>query len=1025
MSNIKTKTAKVSLITCSVLSALVASSLQAQEKSEQTIEKIFVTGSRISSSASLSATSPILSIGGDDIRGSGQIDIGTLLRESPQLQASLPGSFSAFSGEPLGASLLDLRSLGEERTLVIEDGRRHIAGIEGTGAVDVNTISTALLGNVEVLTGGASAIYGADAVSGVVNFSLRDASSFDGTEIRLQTGVTDDGDANEFYFSIADGVASNKGSMVFALEYQSTSPVFARDRDFAGSGLFTQVANSASVQDAFGVDGRFANVLVPDQRLPISSASGVISLSGSAFNDVFDSGGALGCGNFLGSAAVPSCQTTGADGFTRAYNPGDVFVGPFAASGGDGVPVEPDLELILPESDRVLVQAVGNYELHDAVNFFVNTKFVMTETIETNQVNGFNDDIPIALDNPFIPANLQGQINGLFAEGVPVNLVMSRDVLDNTTNPNPIADRKSFRIVTGFEGYIPGTSIDYEIFYNFGRTAADITTNVRLEDRYFAAIDAVIDPSSGNIVCRSDLDSSAIPPSSPFPAANADFAFNTFSAGDGSCVPVNLFGENSISAEAAAFIFQPDISRNDLEQQNFVAVLSGDTGDFFELPAGAIGFALGYEYRKESSSFRPGNFGAAGLTFGSQDSQAGPINPSDGEYSVDELFIEVRVPLLDDVFLADMLEVSGAFRTSDYDPYGRFNTWNVGSRWAPVESLTFRATYSEATRVPNINEAFAPTFLATLGAEQDPCNQNFLLAGSEFRLQNCIALIGDAVANGTYDSTNFLSAFVPGTTGGNENLNPEQAETITVGVVWAPTTEFGGAFDGFTATLDYYDIRINGLIDSLTGFQIAQNCVDAPTINNVFCDAVQRDATNGFITDFQSGFINLAAVETSGIDFQFGYKIDLAESFNGKGEVALSINGTRFLEQDETRDESAPDEITDVLGTFGIPKWIVNANIDYTLGDYVFGIRGRYEDDQLVTDLEIDDLISNPDFINVTNTGDAFVLDVSLSYSYSDSVEFFGGINNALEAEPFIGSLGRPAGPRGRFMYFGMNFQFK
>ena len=1015
----------VTALACAVASALALNSgvVSAQEEptiEEKDVEKVVVTGSRVAQDSSLEAASPVLAIGAGDIKTSGQIDLGAMLRESPQLQASLPGSFSAFNGTPLGASLLNLRNLGSERTLVMENGRRHVSGIEGTGSVDVNTISTALMRNVEVLTGGASAVYGADAVTGVVNFNMRSGASFDGLEVRTQSGVSDEMDANEFFLSIANGFSTDKGDLVFAIEYQETSPVFARDRDFAGSGLFRRVANTSATQAAFGVDPRFANTWVPDYRLPISSDRGVISLTGSAFGDVAGSGGTVGCST-IGASMIPTCQVVGDNGL-RPYNPGDVYIGAFDASGGDGVPGSPDSELILPESKRILVQAVANYEINEYVNFFIDTKFVQSETKETNQVNGFNDDIPISLDNPFIPAELLSQINQLEAEGESVSLVMSRDVLDFNATSNPEAQRKTFRVVTGFEGYIPNTELEYEVFYNYGRTDADITSRQRIEDRYFAAIDAVIDPATGNAVCRSDLDSSALPPTSPFPTVNGNFGFLTFQPGDGSCVPVNLFGKDSISVEAANFIFQPGTDQNDIVQENFLAVVSGTSADLFELPAGPIAFAVGYEWRRESSEFTPNTFSALGLTFGELDSRAGPTNPSDGEYDVSEYFMEATIPLLEGMTFAERLELRAAYRSSDYDPYGTHDAWTVGSMWSPVETFSVRATYSEAVRVPNINEAFAPTFAATLGAGDDPCNQNFIGAGSEFREANCIALIGNAVADGSYDSTNFLSAFVAGTTGGNPDLDPEEAETLTVGTVWRPDGEFDGLFDGLVVTLDYYNIQIDGLIDSLTGFDIASNCVDAPTINNQFCDAVDRDASNGFITNFRSGFINLAAVETSGIDFRVDYGFDLAELAQTDGRIEFSINGTNFLKNDEVRDVSAPDEVTDVLGTFTRPEWIVNMNVDYLIGDFVIGWRGRYEGDQLLPGLENQDIESNPDFISQTHTGSAVVHDFSLSYNFKDNLEVYGGINNAFEEDPYLGTLSRPAGPRGRFYFVGVNY---
>jgi outer membrane receptor protein involved in Fe transport len=719
----------------------------------------------------------------------------------------------------------------------------------------------------------------------------------------------------------------------------------------------------------------------------------------------------------LGAAQIPECQTIGADGVLRAFNPG-IFSGPFEASGGDGVPTNPDDELLFPDSKRFLFQSIGRYDVSDYVSFFVDAKYVSTRTQESNQVNGFNDDIPIALDNPFIPSELLAQVNTLQAEGLTPSIAVSRDVLDLTARSNPDAERSTVRIVAGIEGVIPKLDFDYEVSYNYGRTDADITSRLRLEDRYFAAIDAVTDPNTGDIVCRSELDPTAVPPTSPFPAANGNFGFLTFQPGSGACVPANILGSNTLSQEAADFIFQPVTEINEIEQENIVAVISGDLANYFSLPAGPIGFATGYEYRRETSSSQPGNFAAAGLTFGTQDSQAGPTLPSSGAYSVDEFFIELEVPILEGVFLAESLGINGAYRNSNYDVYDTTDTWSVGSIWQPTSSINIRATYSEAVRVPNIGEAFSPTFLATLGATQDPCNQNFVNNGTEFREANCIALIGQSVADGTFDSTNFLSAFVPGTSGGNPLLEPEEAETLTIGVVYRPTDDFGGVLDGLVITADYYDIEIDGLIDSLTGFQIAQNCVDLPTLDNQFCDAIDRDPTDGFITDFRSGLINLGSVQTRGVDFRADYGFDIA-----KARLDFTINGTRFLGEEQVRDPSAPDEVVQVLGQFGNPKWIVNFTADYTIGDLNFGWQGRFESNQFLPGLEQANFEGDngDNFVNVRDTGTAFVHDLTVNYSISEKIGVYAGVNNILEEEPFLGALSRPAGPRGRFFFVGLN----
>ncbi len=1018
--------AAASVLALAAASAAVAQDESAEESGqEEASERVVVTGSRLAVDSTLNSAGPVVSLGGDEIRDSGEVDIGALLRESPQLQSSLPSSFSAFNGTPLGASLLDLRGLGTQRTLVLEDGRRHVAGIEGTAAVDVNNISTALLDRVEVLTGGASSIYGADAVSGVVNFIMRDGSDFDGMEFRGQAGISDNGDAGEFFVSFANGfeTADGRGSVVFAVEHQQTDGIDAGERDFAGFGRSFLSPNNP---DATGIpdsdNGGFDNVWIPDLRLPISSASGIIALGdgntdgfSSAFVEVVLSGGQPGC-DIIGNG-IPRCQIFD-NGTLRPYVPGDIYLEPFFASGGDGVSAEPDDEQLLPDTNRVLFQGRSTYEITPSIEAFIDAKFVTTRTTETNQVNGFNDDIPIALDNAFIPDALAAQISQLQGEGIDPIIAMSRDVLDTTTRSNPLARRQSFRIVGGIQGTIEQFNMNYELSYNYGRTDADITSRARIEDRYFAAIDAVVDPESGEIVCRSDIDpNAAVPPASTFPAQNSNFQISTFIPGEGQCVPVNLFGANSISQEAADFIFQETTSKNDIEQRDFLATLAGDSSLIFSLPAGPIDYAVGYEYREEVSRFSPDPIVRAGLTFGSINSNGGPTNPLDGRYEVSELFGELRVPIVRDLPFAEQVEVSGAYRYSEYDSYEETDTWNISGRWSFVDSFTLRSTVSRTVRIPNISEAFGPITTAFIGAGDDPCNPNFIGGGSEFRAANCALLIPNIE---DYNSTNFVSARIPGSTGGNPDLEPESADTLTVGGVWAPAGEFGGLFDGFVITADYYDIEIEGLIDSLSAFNIASNCVDLPNINNQFCNAVDRDPTFGFITDFRSGLINLGSVKTTGVDWRVDYSFDTPNVFGASSAVRLNTQGTRFITDEEVRDPTQPDDVVDVLGEATRPEWIVNFNADWELSDLTFGWQGRYESSQLLTGIS-NGSATDPTFANILENDGAFVHDLSVNFQLNEQFEIYGGVNNVLEEEPYLGSLSRPTGPRGRFFFIGLN----
>ncbi|MDP3495579.1 MAG: TonB-dependent receptor [Hyphomonadaceae bacterium] len=1006
------------LVTSSCLSALViATPAFAQEppapapQAESGSDVIVVTGSRISTDSATSAASPVQVIGGDDIATSGETDVSVLLRESPSLQSSVPATFSAFNAadtedSDLGVGLLNLRSLGIERTLVLQNGRRHVPAVAGQAAVDVSTIPVSLLDRVEVLTGGASSIYGADAVSGVVNFILRSGRDFDGMEVRAQAGISSENDAEEFFLSIADGFdfAEGRGDFVYGLEYANSSPVYAGDRDFAGSGIRSFVPNSPELAAFLGVSPDAANTFAPNLTLPISSRYGIIAI-GDGFASAFGEVASSSDGTFgtIGAANVPVVQIFD-NGTLRPYNAGDIFVDPFNAVGGDAIATTPDLELILPESERFLFNANSTYAINDSLNFFTETKFVYSNTYDSIQVNGFNDDIPISLDNPYIPAALRAQLDALADEGIDPVIAMSRDTLDRDVLPKVNAERTTFRVVSGFSGELP-FGWDYELSYNFGRSDAKIkNSNTRLDDRFFAAVDAVIDPDTGQTVCRSDLDPTAIPPVSPFPAPREGFF--TFSPGDGQCKPINLFGENAITGAGADFAFVSTMDNTTVQQQAILATLSGDTEMFFSLPGGPIGWAVGAEWRKEKSEFFPDPLNTAGFTFGA--TSGGPTFPSGGGTDVTEAFIEVRAPILADQPFVELLEVSGSARTSDYSTIGETETWSVGGRYSPHPWITLRGTIAEAVRAPNIGELFAPLQPASIGADDDPCNPNFINAGTEFRAANC----AEFVAPG-YNSTDYLSAFVSGVSGGNVDLLPETAKTKTFGFVFEPED----MLTGLRVIVDYYDIEITGAVDALAAFDIASACVDLPSVNNQYCAQIDRDPTNGFITGFRSGQINLGSLETKGVDFSATYDFVLPGTW---GEMRVGAAGTNFLKYDEFQDPTDLTVFEDRLGEFAIPEWIVNFSADWMFGDFTFGWNGRYEHEQLLPGISNADIESDPDFADPFSADATFVHDLSVDYQFNEKLKLYGGVNNVLNEEPLIGTLSRPAGPRGTFFFVGL-----
>ncbi len=994
--------------------ALGAGAYAQDADGEESIEEVVVTGSRIIR-RDIDAPSPVTVIGAVDIRDSGETDISKLLREIPSLNGSLTATGSVNTTvagtlvDDAGVGRLNLRNLGTNRTLVLVNGRRHVSAVQGSSAVDTSTIPIALIERVETTTGGGSSIYGADAVSGVINFIMKD--DFEGIDYRGQYSVSDEGDGDNIFAAITGGVNfdDDRGNAVLSVEYTRQSRVNRRDRDDAfGAGFFDLIANSAELSAALGRDANADNVFVPDFRINFSSSAGIIALrEAGSFGSVF--GGLIDGDNDFGViAGVPSLQIF-EGGVFRAFDRG-IESNPFEASGGDGIQAANPNAAIVPFIDRINVNGLFRYELTEGIEMYSEIKYVQTRTLDGDGIP-FNDDIPIALDNPFIPAGLQAQIDQAIADGITPQITMSRDILDSEVIGGADTDRNTLRLVGGLRGEFDN-GWRWDVSYNFGRTEIDtVNTNSRVEDRFFAGVDAVVDPATGNIVCRSDLDSSALPPGSPFPSNRPGFL--TFDPGDGQCIPINLFGTDSITAESGAFAFIDTLESATLEQRQFLATLAGDSSGMFELPAGPVDFAVGFEYRDEKSSFTPPELERAGLLWNTVGEGRSIVN---GEYDVKEIFGEVSIPVLEDVAFAESLRIDASFRYTDHSTAGSIETYGAAFNWQIDPNVRIRGAYNRAVRAPNIFELFSPAQPAFIGVTQDPCAPQNIGAGTANRATNCAQFVDPG-----FDPANFLSARVAGSSGGNPNLTEETADTYTLGVVLTP--EFA---PGLTITADYYNIEIEGAIDALTGGEVANLCVDLPTINNPFCDAITRDPNNGnAISDFTSGNVNLGGFSTEGIDVAINYSFDLSEVMNGDyGTLDQTITATHTLNNIEFPDPLDPAFALPDEGQFGVPDWIINYQARWIYNDFSLTWQTRYQSSQLNIGINNEDVAGNPLFADPLNSGSALVHDVSASYRVNDYANLTFGVNNLGDRSPFIGSLTRPVDPIGRtfFIQIGGNF---
>ncbi|MEL7453471.1 MAG: TonB-dependent receptor, partial [Pseudomonadota bacterium] len=741
--------------------------------------QIVVTGSRIDRT-NANAPSPVDVITAEDIAILGLTDTTEALRFVPALNQSISlttpelggrTSFAAGAEGTAGLATLNLRGLGVERTLVLVNGRRHVGGVTGLPTVDVTSIPQALVERVEVLTGGGSSVYGADAVSGVVNYIIKD--DFEGVEFAANYSLptTSGGDGYFGSLTLGGNFGEGRGNAVLNAEYQFQDNLQTQDRSFTASNSLP-AANSPELAAALGISPDFLNVIVPDRRGPFNPAAGLASFTflGSAGTAIF--GAADGLTEIGG---MPTLQVIDrATGEIRPFDFGVPTGQAFFTLGGDGATTfgfAPESDQI-PQSERFTINGFADYDITPWLTSFVEAKYTRTDSSSQVLFTLNPNDVPIQLDNPFIPDLVLQQQASLAAQGFETNLVVDNLLSDPNTDIPREAVRETFRIVGGFEGDV-SEALNYELSFNYGRTDTTLINNGELiPDRFFAGADVVADPVTGDPICRSDIDPDTPFGTSGFPAP-AIPGFNTFAPGDGTCQPINLFGE--ISDAAANFFLLRTEQTFELEQFVVNGVITGNSSEFFELPAGAIGYAAGFEYRDEQSFYQPDPLQIANLGFLSAFSDDVPIS---GGFDVIEGFGEVNIPLLADLPFAESLDFTASVRVSDYSSVGTTTAFAFGGVWEPTSDLRIRGSFNRAVRAPNIGELFTPQ-VTVPGQTLDPCAADQINLGTSTRIANCAALIGGIP---DFDGSLSLTSFaVQQTTGGNPDLLEETADTFTVG----------------------------------------------------------------------------------------------------------------------------------------------------------------------------------------------------------------------------------------------------
>lgn len=920
----------------------------AAEEEQPSLDEIVVTGSRIAR-LDLAQPTPVTTLSFDELRMAGSPDLGQELANLPALgsTATLTGSSNSFS-DKAGLNLADLRRLGTARTLTLVDGKRHVGGDPGTTAVDLSSIPISLVERVEIITGGASALYGSDAVSGVINIITR--KNFEGVEVHAETGDSWSGDYgrnSQLGLTFGSNFAEDRGNVMFTVLQDRIDAVQATDLQHARrAGPIVNPANTGENDgrpDRFVVQDIYSDlidengILLPESSTSFSNSRGLIAFRADG-------------------TPIPQAERAGTvnSAFGRFPNGCDTCLG------------FDDYLTMVPEIKRTTFQTKARYDLADPVSFYVDAKYVSSDIIEDIEPRTDTNLVINVADNPFLDEQLRAELLG--AGETTVSMVrMHRDAGLRRNN----IERETKRIVAGLDGDFDSGigNLSYDLFFNYGETSNVIQGHSRqLTRNFLAALDAVRN-SSGEIVCRD--------PSAALTAG---------------CVPFNPFGQQN-SAEAIAFSFVQTTEEQKLTQQNAGFSVVSDTSAFLTLPAGPIGWAAGLEWREEKTSTDGDALVQAGLTEESADPD------QHGGYTVSEAFLEVSVPLMADAFLAQSLTVDAALRVADYSHAGSANAWKLGATWAPIEQVRLRGTLSEAVRAPNIIEAFSP---ATPGFEgiDDPCDIGEI-GDDPDRAANCAAL---GIPAGFIANT---STSVDTESGGNRSLDPEESDSFTLGVVYQPTWA-----PGLSMSVDYYDIEISDAIVLVEAQDIIDNCVDAAGgPDDDFCSQLARDPITHDITFVRSTYVNASKLETQGVDVELRYSKNLSEWTGDSalawlnGNLTGSLVGTYLKQLNRFEFQDRPNEVNIERGEVGDPIHAYRATLGYRTERFAVGWEMTYVGSVKRYNVGVD-ICEDTSPCDVDSST---IHDINARYFLplrSIDVELYAGINNVLDAEPPYGILG-------------------
>lgn len=866
------------------LPAAAQSAEQGTAAGAQDLEEVVVTGSRIRRSATDTST-PIVMVDQQLLSDRGFVSaaqaINQLTSANPALSLASGGGASSGSGQQFAS----LFGLGAGRTLTLVNGRRMVTSSSGLGdaQVDANIIPTGLLDRVEIVQGSGAAVYGSDAIAGVVNYVLK--KNFEGLEFDVQTGNADRGDyeVNNARVTLGSNFAEDRGNIALNVEWSETPVLGYGDRPRGALARITGT-NAAdtgpndgipSVREIIGA--RFWNFnengVIYNTPAPVAAL--MTSLNGSQLQ--FDRSGAV----------VP-------------YRLGTLNGVPFAA-GGDGFSYANLVPVIRTGVERVAANALGNFSISDSLSLHGELLYAKTKGVETpqgesrtilNPAASGAGPIAFTVSNPFLSAAAiatLSQANPRFATGTP--LFLSKIFTDLVPTDEQTFDTETVRGVVGADGeFLWG---ERDMYWSASISQARVKGEARrweVDNAKFNRAISAARNASGAIVC----------------AVNADAVTTN---DDPTCAPINPFGQGNVSQAARDYINVLAGTDFTNDQTDVLLTLGGP---LVTLPAGEAKFSLAYEHRREEVKFVPLQANQLGLF------NAGTREvPQGGKYDTNEFSVELLVPLLDEgaaIPLVKNLELSTAFRSVDNSLAGKEDVWNAGLRWTVADDMTLRTSISRNFRAPTLTQLVAPQVTALGSIGQDPCDADRINGGPNpaVRRANCQALFA---ANPQYGplatfqnpAENFTRTLI--TTGGNPALRNEIADTISFGFVLQPS-----AIPGLTLVADRIEIDLENGLSAFTVLDFAATCFDSTPqpadICATFTRLAQGDGLNpagtivtGRTTTFNAGVVKFRG-EVYNLNYQFqpgefgSFEIGLEATHTGL--LTTSVTGTTFTRTDNT-----------------------------------------------------------------------------------------------------------------------------